>query len=200
MGRLGVRERRPRQLSDSISTLSYSGDWSWRATISWSPDNTRFPTTVHGAPVGREPAEFSPVFNVAVADAERQFQARYRYQCRYLGSTTVLTFIDTPDSQFPKGYFAYLRARDPFNSINGEYDLIVADRDGSNARILFPVEGRPGLAAQESIFQDREFAWSPDGHQIAIIYQGNLWIVDVKSGISHQLTLDGRASTPIWTR
>ena len=95
---------------------------------------------------------------------------------------------------------AYLRARDSFNTINGEYDLVVADRDGSNARILFPGDGRTGLTAQESIFQDREFTWSSDGHQIAIIYQGNLWVVDAESSISHQLTLDGRASNPIWAK
>ena len=30
--------------------------------------------------------------------------------------------------------------------------------------------------------------------------QGNLWVVDVRSGIANQLTLDGAASSPIWTR
>ena len=109
-------------------------------------------------------------------------------------------FINTPDSEFPQGYLAFLRARDAYNSINGEYDLVIADRDGSNARIIFPKPGQPGLTAQQSIFQNQEFTWSPDGRQIAFTYQGNLWIIDVESEVAHQLTLDGGASNPVWTR
>jgi Tol biopolymer transport system component len=95
--------------------------------------------------------------------------------------------------QYPQGYMAYLDARDLSNSINStaEYDLYAADRDGSNARKIYPPDGQPGLSAQN-------FVWSPDGRQIAFIYQGNLWIVDVESKVSHQLTLDGGASQPVW--
>jgi hypothetical protein len=42
-------------------------------------------------------------------------------------------------------------------------------------------------------------AWSPDARQIALIYQGNLWVVDAESQVAHQLTLDGGASHPVWT-
>ncbi|MBC7811870.1 MAG: DPP IV N-terminal domain-containing protein, partial [Burkholderiales bacterium] len=42
--------------------------------------------------------------------------------------------------------------------------------------------------------------WSPDGQQIAFIYQGNLWIIDIGSEVAHQLTLDGGASRPVWTQ
>ena len=90
---------------------------------------------------------------------------------------------------------AYLRARNLANSINqgAEYDLMVADRDGSNARAVFPPPGQSGLNASA------EPVWSADGSHLAFIYQGNVWVVDVSSGIANQLTLDGAATNPIWT-
>jgi len=174
-------------------------DWSWRATISWSPDSTLFTTTVHGAPVGRELPENSPAFNVAIVDTTG-FSAEAVMNAGIWAAPKYSPFLSTPQSEFPQGYLAYLRARDPYNSINGEYDLVVADRDGSNARVIFPKSGQPGLTAQQSIFQNQEFTWSPDGRQIAFIYQGNLWIIDVESEVTHQLTLDGGASNPVWTQ
>jgi hypothetical protein len=99
------------------------------------------------------------------------------------------------ESIYPGGYMAYLQAREWQESRSGEYDLIVADRDGSNARRVFPPHDQPGLRAQVG-----ELAWSPDGRQIALIYQGNLWVVDVETGLADQLTQGGGASRPVWTR
>jgi resuscitation-promoting factor RpfB len=170
-------------------------DWSWRANISWSPDGERILTTVHGAPVGSEPPEFSPVFNVAVTDIEGSFEADIVKNSGIWASPQYSPTFTPTGSEFPSGYLAYLQARDIANSINdkAEYDLIVADRDGSNARKIFPQEGQNGLTAPQQL------AWSPDARQIAVIYQGNLWVVDIESGIPYQLTLDGGASKPVWT-
>jgi hypothetical protein len=93
---------------------------------------------------------------------------------------------------------AYLQARDPLNSLGGEYDLVVADRDGSNPTVVFPPEGRPGIRPFNEI-QPTEFEWSPAGTHIAIIYQGNLWIVEVDTRLAQQITTDGQASHPRWT-
>ncbi len=158
--------------------------WSWRATVSWSADSSLLATTVH-VPIGNYPPETSPAFSVAVAASDGSFD------------TPVVdnSGIWSNPQYAPPGtdYLAHLRARDPFNSINGEYDLVVSDRDGSNAFTVFPEGGQPGLTAQT-------FQWSPDGRQIALIYQGNLWIVEVETGVNHQLTLDGGASQPVWSQ
>ncbi len=175
-------------------------DWSWRATLSWSPDSGLLLTTVHGPPVGGESPESSPAFDVAITSLNGDFNAPIITGAGIWSAPQFSPFLSRSNSEFPVGYLAYLQAREPFNSINGEYDLIIADRDGSNARVLFPTDDRPGLRAQASIFQNREFAWSPDGSQIALIYQGNLWVVDAGSGVSHQLTLDGGASNPVWSQ
>ena len=167
--------------------------WSWRGTVSWSPEDDLIATTVH-VPIGNYPAETSPAFSTAMIATDGSFDAAIVDNSGIWSSPQFSTTINNPDSEFTQTSIAYLKARDPFNSINGEYDLYIADRDGSNARIIFPESQQtPGLAGQE-------FSWSPDGQQITFIYQGNLWIVDVESGISHQLTLDGSASQPIWTQ
>jgi hypothetical protein len=170
-------------------------DWSWRATLSWSPDAQLLLTTVHGPPIGSEPPEFSPVFNVAVADVTGSFQTEI-VENAGIWSAPQYSPLTEGESESARGYIAYLHARDIANSINtqAEYDLVVADRDGSNARILFPEPEEPGLNAQHGI------VWSPDGQQIAFIYQGNLWVIDVDSEIAHQLTLDGNAARPVWSR
>ncbi len=168
-------------------------DWSWRATVSWSPDTNLLVTTVHGAPIGSEPPENSPVFNIAVTDIEGGFRADIVQSAGLWSSPSFSPVIAGADGQFPQGHLAYLRAREPHDSVTGEYDLVITDRDGSNARKVFPQENQPGLRAQE-------LTWSPDGRQLAFIYQGNLWIIDVESAIAHQLTLDGGASNPVWTR
>lgn len=170
-------------------------DWSWRATVSWSPDSSLILTTVHGDPIGSEPPEFSPVFDIAVTDPLGTFNAKIVPNAGIWAAPRYSPTISRSDSAFPSGYIAYLKARDIANSINpqAEYDLVVADRDGSNKRTVFPNPDQPGLTAPQDL------AWSPDARQIAFIYQGNLWVVDVVSGMANQLTLDGAASRPVWS-
>jgi hypothetical protein len=71
------------------------------------------------------------------------------------------------------------------------------DRDGSNRRTLFPAEDAPGLEPQTPI-------WAPDtiegqtGDFLAVIYQGNLWLVDSGSGEPFQVTGDGLVTRIDW--
>ncbi|MFC1959422.1 G5 domain-containing protein [Chloroflexota bacterium] len=168
-------------------------DWVWQPSLSWSPDGNMLLTTVHGPPFGAEQPEFSPIFNIVATTVEQEegFQASMVDRAGIWTAPKFSPFVDH-GGEFPQVYLAYLQARNPLNSINDEYDLIIADRDASNARIVFPQETQPGLTAQE-------FAWSPDGQHIAFIYQGNLWIVEASSGRAQQLTVDGGASSPQWS-
>ena len=76
---------------------------------------------------------------------------------------------------------------------------MVADRDGSNQRRLFPAADQPGVRRVNSGFSANALTWSPDARFIALIYQGNLWLVEIPSGAGHQITFDGGASHPVWT-
>lgn len=171
------------------------GTWSWRTSVSWSPDNSMIATTVHGpSPSASLPADKSPVFNLAILNADGRFTTEIKQQAGIWSNPSFSPFIASNNNTFPEGYLAYLIARQPLDSINdsAQYDLYVADRDGSNARKIFPSGTQAGIL-------NRQYVWSPDGRQIAIIYQGNIWLVDVASGTSRQVTLDGSVTNLIWS-
>ncbi len=195
---MGIVDFESKELKPLVSYPLFNsrGDWSWRATVSWSDDASLLLTTLHGPPVGNEGPNFSPVFNVAVTDREGNFTVEVFDNAGIWASPRFSPTFNQAGTEFQGGYIAYLQARDIANSINPQanYNLVVADRDGSNARQIFPASGQPGLSAPQNL------AWSPDARQIAFIYQGNLWIIDVESEVAQQLTLDGGASRPVWTR
>jgi hypothetical protein len=62
---------------------------------------------------------------------------------------------------------------------------------------LFPPEGSAGLAPQSPV-------WAPapldnnQGDYLAFIYQGNIWLVDITTGKSQQITGDGLVSKLAW--
>jgi resuscitation-promoting factor RpfB len=174
-------------------------NWSWRANISWSPDSNLVTTTLHGAPLVNEPPEASPVFDTVAIDLNNNFTAQIYGSAGIWSSPKFSPLLNNPTSQFPQGYVAYLQAREPYNSISGEYDLVVADRDGSNARVIFPPSDRVGIKTKDFGITPQDFTWSPDGRQIAVIYEGNLWIVDVITEVAYQLTFDGQSENPVWT-
>jgi len=178
-----------------------SQPWSWRSGVSWSWDSDLFTTTVHGDPIGSEPADTSPAFDVQIVSVTGGYNA----QLIEASGMWALPQFSPPteglsQGEFQQGYIAYLRSREPYNSINGEYDLWVADRDGSNARIVFPDEDQNGITSELLGLTSKDYVWSADGRQIALIYQGNLWVVDVETLVSHQLTFDGQSSSPVWSR
>ena len=76
-------------------------------------------------------------------------------------------------------------------------ELMVMDRDGSNRRTLFPEEGSPGLGPQTPL-------WAPaplsdgEGNFVAVIYQGNLYLIDTVTQIAHQVTGDGLMQKIDW--
>lgn len=175
-------------------------DWSWRSSISWSWDSEQIASIVHGRPLANEPAETSPVFNVIVTDAEGTFEALIQEGAGMWASPKFSPQLQIPNTLYPQGYLAYLQARDPNESVYGEYDLVVSDRDGSNARVVFPSDGQVGIESSDFGLTPQDFAWSPDGRQIALIYQNDLYIVDVASSVSYRLTFDGGSQNPVWTR
>jgi len=188
---------------DLVPLVTYSyfrttQNWSWRANLSWSWDSQLIVTTTHGEPLGSEPQETSPVFHVVATDLANTLEATIVNSAGMWTAPQFSPKWDEPGRKYEYGALAYLKARDPYNSINGEYDLVVADRDGSNAKILFPPAGQPGIITGFVGLTTQQYAWSPDGRQIALIYDGNLWVVDVATQVAHQLTFDKQSKFPVW--
>ena len=95
---------------------------------------------------------------------------------------------------------AYLQAVFPDQSETSPYHLAVMDRDGSNRKVLFPGENRTGGIAPQTDWG----SWSPDAlpgshhYALAVLYQGNLWIVDATTGEAKQVTADGLTTRVLW--
>jgi hypothetical protein len=176
----------------SVTPFRTLSDWVWLPSINWSFDGKFLFTVAHGGPVAGETPEESPVFDLTAIPADG-------------GSPIVISEragmfafpVPGPmqNLSYEQGYnVAFLQAVHPLESDGSQYRLMVADRDGSNLRALFPPEGETGLSPRDT----GEAKWSPDGSQIALIYQGNLWIVDVATGQGSQLTGDGQVTAVDW--
>jgi hypothetical protein len=92
---------------------------------------------------------------------------------------------------------AYLHAIFPEKSDESGYRLFVIDRDGSNQVGLFTQVGAVGLDPQHVV-------WSPEPLSsegelaIAVIYTGNIWLVNSTTGAAQQITGDGLTSRVDW--
>ena len=174
--------------------------WVWLSSLSWSHDGRLLASIIHGPPQGNEPAETSPIFDIAVTSAEGYFSAPVSLAAGMWSAPSYSPKVAVSGAEYSEGYLAWLQAREPQNSMDGEYDLVVADRDGSNQRRLFPPPGEDGIRKRDFGLTPKDFAWSPDARHIAVIYLGDLWLVDVVSADAQQLTFDGGSSNPVWTR
>ncbi len=174
--------------------------WVWLSSLSWSFDSKLLVSTIHGLPLANEPAETSPIFDVTITSADGRFSESLRTEAGMWAAPSFSPEIALTGSAQSAGYLAWLQAREPHNSMSGEYDLIIADRDGSNQRRLFPMPGETGILKQDYGLTPVDFAWSPDARHIAITYQGDIWLVDIQSGEAFRLTFDGGSSNPVWTR
>ncbi len=162
------------------------GDWVWNPSLNWSPDGRFIYTVLHGPPLGLEKPEDSRVFDVAVIAADGSFDASLIAQAGIWANP-----LPAPDGK----RVAFLQAIQPLESITGTYRLTIMDRDGSNAAPLFPPPDQTGLSSASVTY-----TWSPDSSQIALLHKGNLWVVDVESGKSQQLTGDGQTLGISWVK
>lgn len=172
----------------------FSGASVWIPTLSWSEDGY-LAITVHGPPYADEAPQDSIIFDVAVINPATDLEINPFLTRGGIWASPTYSPVSAGPGGAPEYAIAYFQARDPLNSPGAQYDLVVADRDGSNARVVFPGADRPGLRPDP----EDGIAWSPSARQIALIHQGNLWVIDVKTGQAYQITSDGQASRPRWS-
>ena len=197
-GLVDFARRRLVALAD-YAVFHSSTTWVWLSSLSWSFDSTLLASTIHGLPLGNEPAETSPIFHVAVTSSDGLFSVPLSSDAGMWSAAAFSPLSVRVGAEDSAGHLAWLQAREPHNSMSGEYDLIVADRDGSNKRRLFPPPSQEGIRKRDFGLAPVVFDWSPDARHIAVTYRGDIWLVDSQSGEANQLTFDGGASNPVWT-
>ncbi len=168
----------------SFPLLRTQSSWAWVPQVSWSPDGYLLAFVAHEGGPEDLSAEESPIFGLWAASADRQFEVRLVEE---VGMWAAPRWSPGGD------LLVYGQAQSPRNSQDSRYELFLVDRDGSNARRLFPPEGMMGLIAPD-------VAWSPRGDALLVEYEGNLYRVAVGDGSLKQLTSDGQSSHPRWAR
>lgn len=173
-----------------ITPLQTGEDWAWVPGIAWGANGNVLYTVRH------DPPENSQIFHLAAISINGGVTVELSEDVGMFAYPSVSPLETLPTGE--KDYeVAYLQASFPRQSESSTYRLVVMDRDGSNQRILFPPQGEPGLEPQQAI-------WSPapisdaGGYGIAVLRQGNLWLVNSASGEVRQVTGDGLIRRIIW--
>jgi hypothetical protein len=194
IGLVDIKEKALSPLLD-IVPLQTGSDWTLIPGLAWGADGESLFTVSHAPPPGLVKPEESPYFNLTALSLANSTNVQMVEQSGMFAypSTSSLNSDGNENSY----RLAFLQAIFPDQSDTSRYKLVVMDRDGSNRSVLFPPEGSAGLSPQTPV-------WAPsrlEGQQadfVAFVYQGNLWLVDVATGQSHQITGDGLVSIIDW--
>ena len=181
VGTVRIRDGAPVPLMRFPPYRTYA-PWVWTPTVSWSTEGQFVVTTLHGSAPTGEASEDSPVFDVWTLSADGTITAEL---ISGAGMWAAPAYAPEGDA------IAFGQARTPYASQTSGYDLYVMDRDGSDRRHLFPPQEEIGL-------EYPEFAWGPGGDRMIVVYQGNLYLVHVDSGLVQQLVDTGGVTAVRW--
>ena len=192
VGLIDSREPAFEPLHEIVPLLTGS-DWAWVPGVAWGPNSRTLYLVDHAPPLGIEDPAASPAFDLVAISGPGETPLQLVPQTgmfAYPSSSPV----ELTESGEIASRVAFLQALSPLESEASSYRMMVMDRDGSNARAIFPLSGEQGIA-QDDLSPP---SWSPDGDRLALIYRGDVWIVDAASGSGQQLTGDGLTIALDW--
>lgn len=178
-----------------ITPLNTHSDWAWLPSIAWGADGNTLYYTSHAPSQDLRSDEDSPFFDVNAISFENNASLPLAGQTGMFAYPSVSSMASSARER--QYQLAYLQAIFPEQSETSRYRVVVMDRDGSNRRTIFPAEDAPGLEPQIPV-------WAPapiegqSGDFLAVVYQGNLWLVDSGSGEPYQVTGDGLVTRIDW--
>ena len=178
-----------------ITPLNTHSDWAWIPPLTWGADGTTLYYVSHAPAPAPITSEESPFFDLSATSLSSQATVSI------VDATGMFSYTASSPAQTngkEKSYqVAYLQSIFIEQSETSRYRLMVMDRDGSNRKSLFPPADASGIEPQSP-------AWAPEqldgqtGDFLAVMYQGNLWLVDSGSGETYQVTGDGLISAINW--
>ncbi len=185
-----------------ISPFQTGSEWAWVPGISWSPDGKFIYTVDHVPDQEHVSPEESPSFSLT-AISTMDSHVFHLVQNSGMFSYPIASPWEQKNGTESVCRIAYLQAMIPNQSETSRYKLVVMDQDGSNSTDIFPNEGQPGLDPQKVV-------WSPEPmsdsgvYALAVIYQGNLYIIDSASTenqpiMVRQITGDGLVNKVVWS-
>jgi hypothetical protein len=204
---IGIIDNRNGTLKPILNITPYQtgGNWAWVSEAAWSPDGNVVYAVNHNSTEDNR-ATVSQEFDliaIPLTGGTLVVLAKNTGMFAYPEASPMdqnINFIDNASGNtlVQKTFsVAYLQAIFPDQSDTSEYKLFIIDRDGSNKRSLFPEEGAIGLNPQRVVWSPSKAGISGD-YAIALIYNGNIWIVNVATGVAQQITGDGLTSRIDW--
>ncbi|MGH2537802.1 MAG: ubiquitin-like domain-containing protein [Candidatus Promineifilaceae bacterium] len=169
---------------DTFFEYNTRADWVWLPSLAWSPDGQFLAYSRHAG----EDAD-SGRFDLWVA----RLSDGLRLPFMELSGIWSHPFWSPPDGSDSR--IALLRAAAPLESQSSNYTLWLIDRDGSNARQIYPSAGETSRFPREA----NVLAWGPDGLMIAFVYDDGLYLFNLEDNLARRLTpSDSAASNPTW--
>lgn len=178
-----------------ITPLNTHSDWAWIPGLAWGADGKTLFMASHAPAPAPITDEESPYFDLSALSLENNTVvslARQTGMFAYPASSPIR------QNGTEKVYqLAFLQAIFPDQSGTSRYRLMIMDRDGSNRRSLFPPPDVGGLEPQIPVWAPQPVA-GQNGDFLAVVYQGNLWLIDSLGSQAYQVTGDGLISRIDW--
>jgi resuscitation-promoting factor RpfB len=171
-------------------------DWVWVPSLSWSPDGRYIAFSRPDNPPTAANESDTARFDTWAIDITTGVSGLFVEQAGMWGHPHWSPPVHTEAThETNTSQIAFLRATNPFDSQRSSYTLWLMDRDGSNARQLFPAAGENSRFALDQ----RSMAWGPSGHDIAFVYNNALYLLNLISGEAHRVTQDDTViRNPSW--
>jgi len=175
----------------NFSPYQTSGDWAWVPDLSWNQNSKSFFYTGLADENNLSDEPGSTNFEIKFYDLESDTKLTLVESVGIFGSP-ILSPEYNLDNGETQVFIAYMQGLQASDSVNSEYRLNLVDIDGSNQESVFPEIGLPGLDPQG-------IEWSNEGDpMIALLYHGNIWVIDIITGDAYQLTADGMTLKIDW--
>jgi hypothetical protein len=172
--------------------LQTRGNWAWVPGITWSPDGDMIYTVTHRPQSDLENKEASPYFDLnAIGVTTSNLNIPLVSSIGMFAYPVASPFLDGDHYEV-----AFLQAVFPEQSETSPYRLVIMDQDGSNRKEVFPAEGTTGMEPQQVIWGSADNSDRNDW--IALIYQGNLWLINTGDEKAFQITGDNSISKIDW--
>lgn len=178
-----------------VTPLNTRSDWAWIPPITWGADGNSLYFVSHAPAPAPISSEESPYFDLSAISFSSEAAVSFIDSAGMFAYPSVSPL--RTNGREKSFQVAYLQSIFIEQSETSRYRLMIMDRDGSNTRLLFPPADANGIEPQIP-------AWAPapieqqTGDFLAVVYQGNLWLVDSGSGEAYQVTGDGLIGKIDW--
>ncbi len=178
-----------------ITPLQTHSDWAWVPGISWGSDGKTLYYVDHAPAPAPITDEESPYFDLKADSLVNKFTASLTEQVGMFASPVASPVRQNGQESgvstgIPPSYFSGSERDEPISPCGYGSRWI-------QSPCTFPPPDSTGLEPQTP-------AWAPQpipgqsGDFLAVIYQGNLWLIDSGSGQSYQITGDGLITNIDW--